>query len=249
MIRQKLLTAILAVSFLLPLSGEAAMYVSDAEEQVRLIASERMVWDIAVPSIETVGYTVTDIDHNGRLEIWVSEMGGTGTYTYTNVYEVNERKDGLVPCGLPWKNGESEPDVMIREWVLSFANGMDGKEWYVFEDVGKEGHLPRESYWALSLDNGLLHTRYLGKRGFYFDREGNLYSSCYNKDGDNVPNIQYELIGSEAFPYSEPKWVHMAWLKVFRWDWQEWEEKNEDSVYFMLLDTYMNFTGEKEGFG
>ena len=245
-----LLSALLAAACVCPGTGEAARYVSDAEEQVRLIASQRAVWDLASPPMkETAGFLVTDMDHNGRLEIWVSQIGGTGSYSDSQVYEVNERKDALVPCGFPWGENESQPDVIIRNQVLSYTNGVDGDVWYIFMDQGKEGHLPRESYWALSLQGGNIHEKFLGKREYYFIREGQLGSSCYNEDGKKIPDLHYMGVGGKAFPYSELKWVHWAWLIYHRWDWAEWEAKDEEDVYFMLLDTYLNFTGEKEGMG
>ena len=78
---------------------QAAMMVKDAEEQIHLITDARDIWDLSEPGMDTVGYMCSDLDGNGRLEILVAESGGTGLYTYTKIYEVNEAKDALVPCG------------------------------------------------------------------------------------------------------------------------------------------------------
>ena len=81
---------------------QAAMMVKDAEEQIHLITDARDIWDLREPDMDTVGYMCSDLDGNGRLEILVAESGGTGFHTYTKIYEVNEAKDALIPCGRSW---------------------------------------------------------------------------------------------------------------------------------------------------
>ena len=66
--------------------SEAAMMAADAEEQIRLIADSRDVWELAEPGMDTVGYMCSDLDGNGRLEILVAVSGGTGFHTSTKIY-------------------------------------------------------------------------------------------------------------------------------------------------------------------
>lgn len=105
---------------------QAAMMVKDAEEQIHLITDARDIWDLSEPGMDTVGYMCGDLDGNGRLEILVSESGGTGLHTYTKIYEVNEAKDALVPCGRSWSDTSSEADVMMTNYVPMSVNGIDG---------------------------------------------------------------------------------------------------------------------------
>ena len=118
---------------------QAAMMVKDAEEQIHLITNARDIWDLSEPGMDTVGYMCSDLDGNGRLEILVAESGGTGLHTYTKIYEVNEAKDALVPCGRSWSDTSSEADVMMTNYVPMSVNGIDGIQWYSFTDEYRDG--------------------------------------------------------------------------------------------------------------
>lgn len=138
---------------------QAAMMVKDAEEQIHLITDARDIWDLSEPGMDTVGYMCSDLDGNGRLEILVSESGGTGLHTYTKIYEVNEAKDALVPCGRSWSDTSSEADVMMTNYVPMSVNGIDGIQWYSFTDEYRDGAEYGTANLALSLQDGTLHAK------------------------------------------------------------------------------------------
>ena len=138
---------------------QAAMMVKDAEEQIHLITDARYIWDLREPDMDTVGYMCSDLDGNGRLEILVAESGGTGLHTYTKIYEVNEAKDALVPCGRSWPDTSSEADVMMTNYVPMSVNGIDGIQWYSFTDEYRDGAEYGTANLALSLQDGTLHAK------------------------------------------------------------------------------------------
>ena len=75
------------------LSG-AASALPGYNDQINLIADNADNWKQDVPS-GVWGYSVTDLDQNGRLEIIAASVQGTGFYTYLDIYEVNEEGTGL----------------------------------------------------------------------------------------------------------------------------------------------------------
>ena len=43
-------------------------------------------------------YAVTDLDHNGRMEVIADYIAGSSFLTYSNCFEVNENMDGIASC-------------------------------------------------------------------------------------------------------------------------------------------------------
>lgn len=151
---------------------QAAMMVKDAEEQIHLITDARDIWDLSEPGMDIVGYMCSDLDGNGRLEILVAESGGTGLYTYTKIYEVNEAKDALVPCGRSWPDTSSEADIMMTNYVPMSVNGIDGIQWYSFTDEYRDGAEYGTANLALSLQDGTLHAKTIATTHTFYDDAG-----------------------------------------------------------------------------
>ena len=75
-----------------PASEDAAVS-EEISAQLSLIAANASVW-VQDASYGTVyQYTVTDLDQNGRLEVIAASLQGTGLYTYSCFFEVNEARD------------------------------------------------------------------------------------------------------------------------------------------------------------
>ena len=69
----------------------------EIEKQLNLIMNNKNLW-YKDTEFEKYSYAVTDLDKNGRIEIISSVCQGTGIYTYTEIYEVNESMDDLKLC-------------------------------------------------------------------------------------------------------------------------------------------------------
>ena len=68
----------------------------DLEAQLQVFADHRSEWDInRTESLPATSFTMADINNNGRLEVIVSGTTGTGIYSETYVFEVNEDATGL----------------------------------------------------------------------------------------------------------------------------------------------------------
>lgn len=165
---------------------QAAMMVKDAEEQIHLITDARDIWDLREPSMDTVGYMCSDLDGNGRLEILVAESGGTGLHTYTKIYEVNEAKDALIPCGRSWSDTSSEADVMMTNYVPMSVNGIDGIQWYSFTDEYRDGAEYGTANLALSLQDGTLHAKTIATTHTFYDDAGRPHVSYENAAGASI---------------------------------------------------------------
>ncbi len=251
----KKMVAALALSAVLAFPAAASamensFYRPDAAQQVRLIAENRDMWDPGEMDLNLVGYMVTDLDDNGRLEILVSQFGGTGEYTYTDVYEVNEAKDGLAICPHLWDEFQPEMDVMMWSSVPMYTNGKEGINWYVFQDHTKErGQLASISTAALSLQQGEMHIKYISSVDMNYDDNGNAFDTYRNGDGAVISYDDYLALQGNPFPECERKEISFPWLLYRRDTFADWKAKSAEDVGAMLMDTYLNFTGEKTGLG
>ena len=229
---------------------ENSFYRPDAADQVKLIVENRDMWDPGEMDLDVIGYMVTDLDDNGRLEILVSQFGGTGQYTYTDVFEVNEAKDGLAICPHLWDEHQPEMDVMMWSRTNMYTNGMEGVNWYVFQDHTKDrGQLASISTAALSLERGEMHIKYISSVDTNYDDMGRPFDTFRNGDGAVISYDDYQALQENPFPRYEKKEVAFPWLMYYRDTFGNWKSKSPEDLQTMLMDTYLNFTGEKTGMG
>ncbi len=91
-------------------SEEPVVYTADIDSQLQLIADS---FDVLSADLEEnlfpmdPMFTVADLNHNGRLEIIISDIQGSGKFSYTRYYEVSEDYSSLV---LMTVNGEAVTD-------------------------------------------------------------------------------------------------------------------------------------------
>ena len=78
-------------------------------------------------------YAVTDLDHNGHLEILAASVQGSGRYTSLKVWEVGEDHKSFVACNVNVKEGDSFPDVIANSADTYYVSATD--TWhYMFDD-------------------------------------------------------------------------------------------------------------------
>ena len=77
---------------------EEAKNTEEVLEQIRLIYASKEYWE-RDSSTHMVMYAVTDLDHNGRLEIITAENYSSGNYTHLEIWEVDEDRSALVNLG------------------------------------------------------------------------------------------------------------------------------------------------------
>ena len=239
---KKMLAAVLAAA-LCPLAA-SAWYgpVSDAEEQVAAIVRARSQWEPAVPGAETVGFLVTDLDHNGRLEVLVSDFGGTGLYTYTDGYEVNEDRTALVRITKTWSEGMSEADIMSKDKVRAYTDGISGIDWYVLTDFLRDGREYHHCISALSLQDGRFVMWPIANAFTYYDDEGGEHTSYENGDGATISEREFQLAERKLFSSYERANVRFAWLLYHADKYgDDWLSADDETIKERLLDSYRAF--------
>ena len=78
-------------------------------------------------------YTVTDLDHNGRLEIVAASIQGGGSNTVVKIWEVNEEQTDIVLSQINVPEGQSFPDIIVDN-VDTYYNAETDTWAYIFYD-------------------------------------------------------------------------------------------------------------------
>ncbi len=244
-LKRALVSVGLAGALVCPAAASDVVQGDDIASQVRMIVENRAQWDRPEMDMDTIGYLVTDMDQNGRLEILVSRFGGTGLYTYTDGYEVNDTKDGLLPITKTWIEGQSEMDLMMSDSVPMYTQGKDAPKWYVFNDVTRDQAWEFSSREALSLQHGMWVVQLVSMEGVEHRDDGTSRSIYNDVDGKMISKKAYDKQEEKVFKKYEKKEVRMPWLIYHRGEWEDgWQAKSDKEREDMLLKAYSEFAGK-----
>ena len=195
-------------------SGEEnSINVKNADEQIKLITDNFDMWSLKTEDdmYEQYSYVVTDLDQNGRLEIITSNCQGTGLYTYSKYYEVNENYDGLVEIKRDLEEGSSEADIDVKN-VKVYIDKDKNEYHYIFSDLIRNGATEYyENKQDIVLKDGKLSENVLAyKNTIYKDEVPEVtYQDTELKD---ITEAEYEKIEEEKFKGLECKNVTLGWI-------------------------------------
>jgi len=157
-------------------------------------------------------YSVTDLDHNGRLELLSAVTEGTGHFTSGRFFEVNENYNGFVEIDLGLKEGEFLPEIIVSS--TDCYKSSDGTYSYIYTDTSNGGYGESLSATtALSLRNGHVTIKTIVIDHVTLE---NGYSVHDFMDGDGKA-ISYEDFGSmvqNAFNGQTRTTVNFDWFAL-----------------------------------
>ncbi len=212
------------------------MYSEDKNgllSQMQVMAENKDMWMIEPEyANEVYQYTVIDLDRNGRFELIVSHMGGTGIYTYSRFFQINDSYDGLEECETDFIEGQSQPDLMTNEWKLCMDDST-GQFYYVVNDVLRNGAAEQyESIQVLSLKNGKVSVETLASRATIYGENGS-EKICKDAEGVIISEEEYEAYVENYFDTGYSKGVAQL-------IWQDMRElsENQDEMAEQLLSAY-----------
>ena len=179
-------------------------------------------------------YTVTDLDHNGYLELVAAICKAPEHLTYVKIYEVTPERDGFVECDLSVEEGKPFVDI-LQDSADTFYDKEHDTWYYLFsEDYIADENEHYAVKCSVSLKDGYAtpkayatqHTEIInGIAAVAFeDLEGNL-----------ITPEEFNKAGTEAFKGFEKSGTNFEWFSL----------KDVASVT-ILSDSYKVFTGEKE---
>lgn len=213
------------------------------QAQLELIVDSIDQWALAMDyANEVYEYAVTDLDGNGRLEIIAANMGGTGIYTYSNYYEVNETFDGLVLCERDVMEGGSQADIGT-ESVDAYYDGETGTTYYVFKDYIRNGAAEHyEVQIAVSLVDGKVFEETLALRSEIHDPESGLIISCQDAVGAEITEDEYGAIADAVFAGMDKMNVQISWCVYPGMDGaEEFRALSREEILDVLAKSYEGF--------
>ncbi len=185
-------------------------------------------------------YTVTDLDHNGRLELICASVQGSGIYTYSNYFEVNEQLDGLMQCDVKSDRGGSEADVVV-ETVPVYYDGEEDIYHYIFSDYIRDGMtMSYENIRELSLKNGEITDKVFVYKDSIYDENGMETAEYYNAaTKEAIDREQYESMVETVFAGLEKKTAAFSWEGRLM---SELKEMDREQIQDMLQKSYKGFS-------
>ena len=211
----------------------------NVEKQIDVIMNNIDTWSLSTDEdiYAPYGYAITDLDQNGRLEIIASSCQGTGIYTYSNYYEVNESLNGLNKIERNVEEGSSEADIMIPT-VKVFIDKASNEYHYIFDDLVKVGAAEYyENKQDIVLKNGKLYEKAIAYRNtIYTDSNPNVTL----KDANNkeITAEDYALIENKLFSNLELKFANIEWVSTTDVDFSS---VSGDELKNKLIESYEKF--------
>lgn len=209
---------------------------SEITSQIALIGSEKDLWLQGMDYANDMeGYTITDMDGNGRLELIASNCGGTGHYTYSRFYEVNETYDGLVICETNFTEGDSQPDIMSNGGLVIVYEDEQGVRYHLFEDMLHDVADYYYTKFAVSLQNGkVFGTPLATNLVSYSDAEEYPTYTHMNGMGEVISQEEYASMISDTFPEECKKYVvNWSWIEK-----QKLEKASRQELEGILQEAY-----------
>lgn len=211
----------------------------NVEKQIDVIMNNIDTWNLSTDEdiYAPYGYAITDLDQNGRLEIIASSCQGTGIYTYSNYYEVNESLNGLNKIERNVEEGSSEADIMIPT-VKVFIDKASNEYHYIFDDLVKVGAAEYyENKQDIVLKNGKLYEKAIAYRNtIYTDSNPNV--TLKDANNNEITAEDYEIIENKLFSNLELKLANIEWVSTTDVDFSS---VSGDELKNKLIESYEKF--------
>lgn len=157
---------------------------SDIENQVNILLDSSDYWELSEETVgdfcekddcHEYGYTITDLDEDGFLEVIKSLYAGNGHFSRNSIYEITE--DGKI---VQWDNSElekcySQPDLLSMSEIIIYDNSSDSYRYYTddFESWGVYGYANRYGIMEI-LDNTIKYQEIYREEISYSPEENNI---------------------------------------------------------------------------
>ena len=222
--------------------------VPDYDAQLALIANACDTW-VKSDSFDRYSYSVTDLDQNGRLEVIATVCAGSGMFSYTDIWEVNEGGDGLSLCDGSAFGDNSQPDLVSTQETTAYYVPHDGADYgtyhYVFTDYIRNGAAESmQILQTLSLSQHTIALRQLAVRHQTYDPETEQETVTYSADsGEEISEEAYLAAADDFFEGMEKYKARFAWFSPAQ---EELQGMNAEQWLSELRTLWQGFALEKQ---
>lgn len=195
------------------------------EDQIAFLAANYSKWVKTDPAVP-YSYAVTDLDRNGRLEVVASVCMGTGFFTYTEIWEINETFDGLTYSPIS-EDETSQADIIVPSLT---AYEREGEYCYIVADYIRSGYAYNaETVFSLRYQAGICVSDLLAYRETEVTADYEELTAYYTADGETISEAEYTAIPQEYFTGCPAYTVTLGWQsfyedEIFVMDAAAWQE-------------------------
>ncbi len=212
------------------------------EQQIALFAKSRDAWAETMDYANDINrFTIAGMGYDGKLTLIVSNQGGTGNYTYSRFYQINEKGE-LEELETSFREGDSQPDIIMDQMTVysSFSNH-GNRNYFVVYDMLKDSpasYINRIS--SLSLTDGFVLETPLASQTILY--EGEEHSArIVSEDCNGNP-----LTEEEYDHFADTYYSNMGLTKqtaFFKWlDISSLEGVSDEEVGALLQQAYDGFS-------
>lgn len=185
-------------------------------------------------------FAVTDLNDNGLLELVVSSMQGSGLFTYSYYYEVNEAGDGVTQWVQNPEEDTSEADIGVYDVTVYVDES--GVRHYLFDDYIRNGYAENWlGLYDVVYGGGTVTPTLLASRNAVI-REGTdeFDMTFYDAGGSEITEAEFDAVPDTAFADMEKHTAHIGWAL-----WSDLGDLNNNpALVDQLAASYDGFTIE-----
>lgn len=195
------------------------------EDQIAFLAANYSQWVKTDPAVP-YSYAVTDLDRNGRLEVVASVCMGTGFFTYTDIWEINESFNGLTHSMFS-DGDESRPDI-IEPSLTAYER--EGGYYYIVMDYIRSGYAYNaETVFSFRYQAGACVSDLLAYRETEVTADYEELTAYYTADGQEISEAEFEAMPQACFTGCPAYTVTLGWQslyedEIFGMDTAAWQE-------------------------
>ena len=185
------------------------------EDQLALMLANRDSWMNDEEMYGTMyNLTVTDLDHNGRLELLFGSCMGSGLFTYVDMWEVSPDGSELVGLHKSYTAEYSQADMICQEATVYYDQEED-TYYYIFTDVNRNGWMwSSTEHRALWLKDGVIRERTLGAYVLETDESYVTHEHWYDAEGNEISMEMYEDQPALAYDNCQELHAMMLWHNI-----------------------------------
>ena len=182
------------------------------EAQIALLAANAQQWVKSDPAIP-YSFAVTDLDRNGRLEIITSVCMGTGIFTYTDIWEINETYDGVMRCETDFDEYYSQADI-IDSGLTAFERG--SVYYYIVTDYIRNGYTYHAAEMrSMCLKDGVYSETLLAYCVTEVSEDYEETTTYYDADGAVISEAEFETMPEMCFADARPYTATLGWYSFY----------------------------------
>ncbi|MBP5702062.1 MAG: hypothetical protein J6W85_06450 [Lachnospiraceae bacterium] len=230
----------------------------DLETQLDVFLEDRESWQIprdVVAQYDSVGYYVTDLDHNGRIELLTACWSSEYEYTENRIYEINEEGNGYYLIETETSGMDTDEDISpdMATCISPYSYFDKGKQafHYLIEDYS---HNYDETVWTTRytdvtlLDGTLYVDVYAVSEMNYAWDDGDPVCTYRLPKEEIAENDFYEYV--QNFPEGKVRKQYYYGAYRDRSGYDEMcrslEEIGSDELKNIFTDSYHVFTGRMD---